>query len=339
VTGAGPGEGYLSVTDVSADVPVIAVRNLTRVFGDLTAVDRVNLEIRQGEIYGFLGPNGAGKTTTLLMLLGTIRPTRGEIAIFGEPMAASAAAIKRRLGVVPERLSFYDEMTAWEYLMFFAELYGVGDSNGRAESLLRRMELWDWRDMPVGHYSHGMQRKLSIVRALVHSPDLVVLDEPVSGLDPYGIRQVREILLEEQRAGRTILVSSHVLSEVERLANRVGIMADGRLLVEDTLDRLVHPAGGSRRIEIELVDGPTHTAEAIRALAFVTNVEVRGKTMIVSTSPARDYRPELGWVLADLRAVLGGMRELEGSLEDAFLTITDADARAWAREGADGRGD
>jgi ABC-2 type transport system ATP-binding protein len=315
---------------LASDRPVLKARDLTKTFGDLVAVGHVNLEIRPGEIYGFLGPNGAGKTTTLLMLLGILRPTGGEVAVFGERMHPSAVAAKRRIGVVPERLSFYEEMTAWEYLRFFAELYGVKAASGRAHCLLRHMDLWDWRGMVVGHFSHGMQRKLSLVRALIHSPDLIVLDEPVSGLDPQGVLQVREVLLEEHEAGKTIVMSSHVLSEVERLADRVGIMAGGALVAEDALDKLAHLTAEARRVEIEVVEGPEGLADSLRALPFVTDVIVAGRNMTVSTHADRDYRSDLGRILAGQGVVLAGMRAHDVSLEEAFLIITEADVRAWA---------
>ena len=168
---------------------MIETKNLKKQFGDFTAVEDISIQINPGEIYGFLGPNGAGKTTTLMMILGIYKPTAGEVRIFGNKLEEKPFEIKRRLGVVAEYQSYYDEMSAWEYLMFFGKLFEV-----EKVELLERMNLWRFKDVVIGGYSTGMQRKLGFVKALLHSPDVLILDEPVSGLDPFGIVQVREIL-------------------------------------------------------------------------------------------------------------------------------------------------
>lgn len=310
---------------------MIQTHDLTKVFGTFTAVDRVNLELRPGETYGFLGPNGAGKTTTLLMILGILPPTRGSVRIFGKSLDEAPFEIKRRVGVVAEHQNFYDEMTAWEYLMFFADLYGVEGVERRARDLLERVNLWTWRDVWLGGYSTGMQRKFGLVRALLHSPDVLILDEPVSGLDPYGIVQVREILAEERAAGRTILISSHILSEIERTADRVGIIARGKLLFEDTMPNLRQRVGGQRRIEVEVVDDVNGLTHDLQALAFVTRVQQDGPRLMVFTLDDRDYRVDLARSLAGYGVIVQGMRAIEPTLEEAFITITEAHIHDWAK--------
>jgi ABC-type multidrug transport system ATPase subunit len=204
-------------------------------------VDGLDLAVRRGEIYGFLGPNGAGKTTTMLMLLGIERPTAGRVELFGAWPAADPFATKRRIGVVAEQPAFYDDLSAWESLGFHARLHRVEGWERAAAGLIERLGLAGFERLRAVDYSRGMRQKLGLVRALLHSPELLVLDEPVSGLDPHGIRQVRELLLDANRAGVTILVSSHILSEVERTAHRVGILHGGRLVAEDEVGRLLRP--------------------------------------------------------------------------------------------------
>ena len=308
---------------------MIRTENLCKRYGSFAAVDNLNLHVQPGEIYGFLGPNGAGKTTTLMMILGIIRPTSGRVEVLGQPFDGSSLALRRRMGVVAEDAWQYDEMTAYEYLAFFARLYRVERPGPAIQSLLERTELWERRQVLVGGYSRGMRQKLNLCRALLHDPELLVLDEPVSGLDPNGIRQVREVLVEENRRGRTILLSSHILSEIEQTAHRVGIIAGGRLLAEDSVAGLRARLGEGQRIEIELQQPPADMRQQLEALPFVLKVEEPSPhRWLVTTAPGEDQRPALAQFLAGQGVLVIGMRPLERSLEEAFVTITDAAVRS-----------
>ncbi|MBM4246930.1 MAG: ABC transporter ATP-binding protein [Deltaproteobacteria bacterium] len=220
---------------------VIRAESLTRRYGVLTAVDGLDLTIQRGEIYGFLGPNGAGKTSTIRMLLGILRPTAGTVEVLGGSPSADPFRVKRRVGVVAEQPAFYDDLSAWESLAFHAALYRLTGWDARAAALIERLGLAGFERLRAVDYSRGMRQKLALARALLHRPELLVLDEPVSGLDPHGIRQVRELLLEENAAGVSIVLSSHILSEVERTAHRVGILSAGRLAVEGPVSSLLRP--------------------------------------------------------------------------------------------------
>ena len=304
---------------------MIEINELTKTFGSHTVVDHLNLKIQPGEIYGFLGPNGAGKTTTLMMIMGVLKPDGGEARLFGKRMFEDPFGIRNQIGMVAESLNFYDEMTALEYLQFFARLYQVPEPQKRIQELLEKMNLWQWHDVLVGGYSTGMRRKLGVIRGLLHSPRLLILDEPVSGLDPFGIVQIRQLLLEEKARGTTILISSHILSEVERTADRVGIIAKGRLVVEDSMDRIRQDAAGKRQIEIEMVNQVAGLLPALQALPFVTGVVSRNEqTLIIDTLADREYRADLGIELAARGVVLQGMKALETSLEEAFITLTES---------------
>jgi ABC-type multidrug transport system ATPase subunit len=304
---------------------MIRINGLTKVFGSYTAVDHLNLQIMPGEIYGFLGPNGAGKTTTLMMILGIVKPTSGTVSLFGKSMSEDPFGIRRRIGVVAEAQNFYDDMTAWEYLQFFGKLYTVEKAQQRAEALLEKLNLWQWRNVLLGGYSTGMRRKLGFIRALLHSPELIILDEPVSGLDPFGIVQIRELLLEEKSRGTTALISSHILSEIEKTADRVGIIARGHLVIEDCTDKIRQSITGEHRIEIETVDPSPNLPEKLQAFPFVKRVEKKSEQLFsIHTQDDRDYRAELGRELAGMGIAIQRMQSMESSLEDAFITLTES---------------
>ncbi len=310
---------------------MIETHHLTKRFGRTVAVDDLNLAVCPGEIFGLLGPNGAGKSTTLAMILGILAPTRGEVRIFGRPLQDDPFAIKRRLGVVAEDLRFYDDMTAWNYLTFFADLYRVTATASPLRDLLERLDLWDWRHALIREYSLGMRRKLSLVRALMHSPDVLILDEPVANLDPYGIAQVRELLAGERAAGRTILISSHLLSEVEQTADRIAIMTGGKLVVEATMPELRDMIKVERRIDVELVENVDGITDALKALPCVLQVRQHDRKISVVTAADRDYRADVGRELARRGAIVQGMHEIETTLEEAFLALTDAHLHNGAR--------
>ncbi|MGG4394019.1 ABC transporter ATP-binding protein [Paenibacillus thiaminolyticus] len=211
---------------------IITTTQLTKAYGDQIAVDNLNMTVKQGQIYGFLGQNGAGKTTTIRMLLGLIKPTHGDIEMFGEHLYAKQKEILRRVGSIVEFSGFYENLTARENLLINAKLMGVHKKNAIAEAL-EIVGLQHERAKLVGQYSLGMKQRLGIARAILHHPELLILDEPTNGLDPIGIKEIRKLiksLAEERKI--TILISSHILSEVEQLADHIGIIHHGKLLEE-----------------------------------------------------------------------------------------------------------
>ncbi|XOK63531.1 ABC transporter ATP-binding protein [Paenibacillus elgii] len=217
---------------------VIKTTQLTKMYGTQKAVDNLDMNVRQGQIYGFLGQNGAGKTTTIRMLLGLIKPTHGEIEIFGESLHKHQKEILRRIGSIVEFSGFYENLTARENLLINAKLMGVHKKNAMDEAL-EIVGLHQETKKLVGSYSLGMKQRLGIARAILHHPELLILDEPTNGLDPVGIKEIRRLiksLAEERKI--TILVSSHILSEVEQLADQIGVVHQGRLLEEISFEEL-----------------------------------------------------------------------------------------------------
>lgn len=217
---------------------IIKTTNLTKVYGNQTSVDHLSMSVKQGEIYGFLGRNGAGKTTTIRMLLGLIKPTNGEIEIFGENLLENQKEILRRIGSMVEVPGFYENLTAKENLLINSKIMGIYKKNA-IEEALEIVGLQDETKKLVGKYSLGMKQRLGIARALVHYPEVLILDEPTNGLDPIGIKEMRRLIksLAEER-NITILISSHILSEIEQLADTMGIIHGGKLLEEVTFDDL-----------------------------------------------------------------------------------------------------
>jgi ABC-type multidrug transport system ATPase subunit len=310
----------------------IETQDLTKRFGNIVAVDNLNLTVQTGESYGFLGPNGAGKTTTLMMLLGVIKPTAGEVSVAGQKVRSDSFGIKRRIGVVTEYQSFYDDMTAREYIEFFGRLFEVEAFEKRYVKLMEHFDLLQWQDALISSYSSGMKKKLGFVRALIHSPDLLVLDEPVSSLDPFGIIQVREILAAERNKGCTLLISSHILSEVEQTVDRVGIIAGGRLIAEDSMENIRHGATESQCIELHLSSVDETIVSAFEKQSFVRRVVCEDDHLSVYTAMDKDYRTEIGKLVLELRLSIVEMRKREASLEEALITITEKNLAFFAEQ-------
>jgi ABC-type multidrug transport system ATPase subunit len=314
---------------------MIRTQNLVKRYGSFTAVDGINLNIPGGEIYGFLGPNGAGKTTTIMMLLGISRPTAGEIWLFGEPYSPQRLDLRKRIGVVPEKhpRGVWPWMTALEYLQLFADLFEVPNAAARIDALLEKVDLARVRSKRVREFSRGMLQKLSIIRALLHDPDILFLDEPISGLDPIGIKQVRDLILSENREGRTIFISSHQLSEMEKICHRVAMLFRGKLMVEDTMASLLSRMTVDREIHVELESVPEGLPERLRKLPFVRDAVAQGETLIVKLAKQGDYRKALSEQLIAQGLVPLRIAEKTPSLEEAFITITQENIDSLARGG------
>ena len=301
---------------------MIRTNKLGKKYGNFWAVQDLNLNLKAGEIYGFLGPNGAGKTTTILMILAIIRPSIGEFFLFGNETAGSDLKLRSNIGVVSEKQYIYPEMTMREYLGFFGEIYRVPDSKVRMEALAEKFELLDFMDKRLATFSRGMMQKVGFIRALLHDPELLILDEPVSGLDPVGIRQVRRLIEGENQRGKTVFISSHLLSEIEKLCHRVGIMNKGRLLAQDTMDNLVRRLSEEIKLEIELADKPPASVHRLKRLGFVTEFASDGRFLKLKIKTDRDYRQDLVQALISQGQIPVGIRTGSMTLEEAFITIT-----------------
>ena len=226
---------------------MIHTQQLTRQFGDFTAVDNLELVVRPGELYGFLGMNGAGKTTTMRMLVGLLKPTTGQVRIAGYDIQEEPLEAKRRFGYLAQTPFVYDNLTGYEFLHFLGGLHRLdeADITERIDRWLPLLKLTEKAGQLIGSYSGGMRRKVALAGALLHQPDVLILDEPFAGLDPLSARHVKDALQQQADAGNTILISSHTLEIVERVCSRIGILRRGKLIAEGTLDELRADSDGT----------------------------------------------------------------------------------------------
>lgn len=309
---------------------MIRTESLTKRYGEHLAVNGLDLDVRPGEIYGFLGPNGAGKTSTIHMLLNLMRPTSGHVVIFGEPVKPGSFEYRSEIGVVAEEPLDSAAMTGWELVTYFAALYGCKSPENRMEELFNRLELWDARHSLAHDYSHGMRQKLSLIRAMVHEPRMLILDEPVSGLDPYGIRQVRSLISDYQKQGGTVFISSHILSEIEQTAHRVGILHQGRLLAEDTLAGLRQHIARGVKVVVELEEIPETLVPKLNEEQYVLDVVENGRVLELRLEDDPHVRSLLSRRIAEAGGIVLRMESDEMSLEEAFVTITNSNVQELA---------
>lgn len=245
--------------------PAIDIRGLRKVYGEKAAVDGLTLTVARGCFFGFLGPNGAGKTTTIRMLMGLAPPTAGEIRILGRKIPEEGLEVKARIGLVPDESLLFDHLTGFEFVEFVGRMYGLGRdlSRRRAGELMELFELDTAGRKLIAEYSKGMRKRVAMAAALIHRPELFLLDEPFEGVDAVGARLMKDILLEQVRQGATIFLTSHVLEVVERLCDRVAIIHQGRLIVEGSMEEL---RAGEETLEdlfVRVVGGPARTTEAL----------------------------------------------------------------------------
>jgi len=298
--------------------PAVETRNLTKRYGDVTAVDGVDLRVEAGEVFGFLGPNGAGKSTTINALLDFISPTAGTATVFGHDVHDERAAVRERIGVVPEDYGLYDRLSGRRHLELAVDLKHADDD---PDALLDRVGLSPAdAARPAGDYSTGMAQRLALAVALVGSPDLLLLDEPTSGLDPNGARELREIVRREVARGATVFFSSHVLEQVRAVADRVGIMNEGELVAVDTVDGLRAELGAGARVTLDVESSPQVTFGDDDA---ITDVACDDETFCATClEPAAKLR-----LLDRVReaTTVTDVRIEESSLEDLFASYTGAD--------------
>lgn len=224
----------------AAGVILISISHLTKNYGSFTAVDDISLEVREGEVFGFLGPNGAGKTTTIRILVGLSLPTRGEVRIGGHDVVKDGLHAKRITGYIPDRPFVYEKLTGNEFLRFVADLYATPwrEAGARAERLLDYLTLDRWADARIENYSHGMKQKLVIISALIHDPRVLVIDEPMVGLDALAQKQVRLLLREQANDGVCVFLTTHTLSVAEAVCDRIAILSRGKIVAEGTPEKL-----------------------------------------------------------------------------------------------------
>ncbi|NLC76300.1 MAG: ABC transporter ATP-binding protein [Clostridia bacterium] len=300
---------------------IIRTENLTKCYGDFKAVDELNLAIRKGEVFGLLGPNGAGKTTTILMLLGLTEPTRGRAWINGHDCTRNPLVVKSFVSYLPDNVGFYEDLTGRENLRFTGRLNGLeGEAlEERIDFLARRVGLSGAIDNQVGTYSRGMRQRLGIADILVKDPQVVILDEPTLGIDPQGIEELLQLIKElSVTDGRTVVISSHLLHQMQKICDRVGIFVQGRLLASGPLDSLWEQVSGQQGQLLELAVEPDNPQlrEILGRLPDVEEIQQEQALYILKLK--KDIRRELAGVLAKQGYTVLHLRMRQGDLDDIY---------------------
>jgi ABC-2 type transport system ATP-binding protein len=301
----------------------IIASELTRYHGDLLAVDHVNFEVQQGEIFGYLGPNGAGKTTTIKMLTGLLHPTAGTAHVGGYDVLHDLHKIKRNIGVVPEVSNVYGELSAWDNLLFAAELYNVPrrERGSRAGQLLSRFDLYERRHTKVQGFSRGMRRRLTIAMALIHEPRILYLDEPTIALDVRSAVFVRDLIRQLKDEGITIFLTTHYIEEADQLCDRVAIINEGRIVANDAPERLKSSLLGVHTIEVSF-DGGNKEALDLEAIPGCNGVVKQGDKFKLYTQEPASLLPGLVSYAEQRALKVVSLNTLKPRLEDVFLKMT-----------------
>ncbi|MCD6373292.1 MAG: ABC transporter ATP-binding protein [Thermococcus sp.] len=305
---------------------MLRIENLVKVYKDVRALDRLNLEVKPGQVYGFLGPNGAGKSTTILSLLGLVFPQEGRIELLGEEVFQNGrfdegklVKAKARIGYMPEHATLWEFLTPMQTLDVIGEAFGIPktERGKRAKELLQLVNLWEVRDKKVGKFSKGMRQRLLLAQALINDPDLLILDEPMTGLDPKGIAEFKEIIREQRKAGKTVFFSSHILAHVEEVCDTVGVIVKGKLRVEGNLDNI--------KREFLRKAGYTIVLETNKPVDFSGtewNVTPLGEAKYRIVAP-KDVREEVHDFVASQGVKILAMQVKEPSLEEIFLKMVE----------------
>jgi len=299
---------------------IVETRDLTKTYNGFTAVDRLNLAIKEGEIFGFLGPNGAGKTTTLLMLLGLTEPSSGTVQVCGYNSTREPLKVKSIVGYLPENLGFYEDLTARQNLNYTAELNNLlrREAEERISELLATVGLSQVADQKVSTFSRGMKQRLGIADVWVKEPKLAFLDEPTAGIDPEGIDDVLKLIVSMAKKGITVVFCSHQLHQVQKICTRVGILAKGHLVAEGEIDRLGRRTIGKGRyhIEAQVAQLKPKLIDSIKRVKGVLEVQASGNSLLISCD--KDLRGQIAKTIVDSGSSLLGMKIEEYSLERIY---------------------
>lgn len=302
------------------DNPVIQTKELTKKYGTFTAVDHLNLEVRAGEVFGLLGPNGAGKTTTILMLLGLTEPTSGSVRVLGLDPARQPLSVKSRVGYLPDQIGFYDELTAQENLTYITHLNGIPGAQieQRVDEALKRVGLEDVANKRVSTFSHGMRQRLGLADILVKQPQLIIMDEPTSGLDPEASHEFLEMIRGLKEEGITILLSSHLLYQVQAVCDRVGLFNHGQMVLKGTVKELAQRVlGGAYRIVVDADGEQPAIVKALEKIPEVSNIRVTD-SKLYEVESSQDIRPEAAQAVVAAGGRLLQLNVQMQSLDDIY---------------------
>ena len=304
---------------------IIKLTGLTKKYGEFTAVDHLDLSINKGEVFGLLGPNGAGKSTTILMLLGLTEPTEGSVSVCGIDPISRPVDVKKRVGYLPEDVGFYDRYTGLENLMFTAQLNDMSKAEAydKATKLLERVGLAEQADKKTGVYSRGMRQRLGLADVLIKDPEVIILDEPILGIDPYGVREFLDLIIKlSKEEGLTVLFSSHHLYQVQQVCDRVGLFVSGKLLAEGNINSLSQQLFGNNAYTVELgISGTTSNSKGtpediIKNIDGVISVNSEKGKYLIECS--RDVTPEISKEIINSGLNITSLNKKEYGLDDIY---------------------
>ena len=303
--------------------PAIQTMGLTKKYGHLIAVNKLDLKVDRNTIHGFLGPNGAGKTTTIKMLLGLLRPDEGKMVVLGKEVYGDRPDVRSKVGYMPELPKFPKHLKGYELLDIYGRMYGMSEQERRRQipRLLEMVGLKGRERDPIGKYSKGMQQRIGIAQALLNEPELVILDEPSLGLDPVGMVEVRELVKEVAREGTTVFLSSHLLFEVEQVCSHVTIIHRGVSVVSDTLENVSGMLRGPVVLKVELASLGDGIVEAIRGLPFVAAISRDGNAVSMELKTNDDVRALVSQEITRAGGVIVSMSLKGRSLEEVFVQL------------------
>ncbi len=301
----------------------IETTNLTKQYGSLTAVNKLNLKVERNAIHGFLGPNGAGKSTTIKILVGLLKATEGSAKVLGQEVHVDQADARLSIGYMPELPRFPKHLKGAELLDIYGRMYGMSQQELKVQipKLIDLVGLKGRENDLIGKYSKGMQQRIGIAQALLNSPELVILDEPSIGLDPVGMVEVRELVKAISKEGMTVFVSSHLLFEVEQICSHVTIINRGQALVSDTLENVSGMISGPAALQVEVVNLTDGVIAAVKGLTVVKDVDRNDNTVKITLATREDVRAQVSQAITGAGGTIVGMNQKGHSLEDVFIQL------------------
>lgn len=304
---------------------MLHIENLNKYYGKFKAVDNLSLEIPKGEIFGFVGPNGAGKTTTMRITCGLLDATSGIVQVDGVDARKNSKELKRKIGYMPDFFGVYDDLKVTEYMEFYASIYGIKGAEAKkiTDDLLELVDLSDKKDFYVDSLSRGMKQRLCLARSLVHNPELLVLDEPASGMDPRARIEMKNILRTLQTMGKTIILSSHILPELAEICTSIGIIEKGSMVISGSVEDIMRQIYGSRKLRLKVLSEQENTEFLLKENPLIDGINALSNGVIEFNFKGEDKDiNELLISLMDRNIPVVTISELDGNLEDIFLKVT-----------------
>ncbi len=304
---------------------MVEVRDLCKRYGDFTALEHMELKIPRGELFGFVGPNGAGKTTLFRILAGLLRADSGSVKVAGVDILQDSALLRERIGYVPDFFGVYDNFMVIEYMEFYASLYGIYGEKARKRcfALLEQMQMEDMAEVMVDSLSRGMKQRLCLARSLIHEPELLILDEPVSGMDPRARQGMKKILKDLHETGTSIIISSHILSELSELCTSIGIMEQGQIVVQGSLEEIDRKVSAGKLVVIEVVSRREQAVELLKKMDSVRTISLEDNKIVVGFQGSQEEQAALLRFLIDQDIPVASFRRQTGDLELAFMKVTE----------------